>query len=189
MEAYRSEAPSSPGPPPVAPSRHEFAEVFREHAPYAWRVLRRLGIAERDVEDVAQEVFVVVHRNLPAFEGRSSLRTWIYGICIRVASDWRRRAHVRREVTRAELPDDAQEARQEEEIELRQRRETLDQLLGELDDEKRAVVVLFEIEQLPMEEVAVAMGCPVQTAYSRLYKAREQLRSAVNRSRLRGRSA
>lgn len=184
MEAFRAEATSAPGPPPPV---SDFADVFRTHAPYVWRVLRRLGVAERDVEDVAQEVFVVVHRNLAGFQGRSTVRTWIYGICIRVAADWRRRAHVRREVASGEVPDGGEEATQEDAVELRRRRAELDAVLDELDDDKRAVVVLFEIEQLPMDEVAAAVGCPVQTAYSRLYKAREQMRSAVRRRRLRGR--
>lgn len=171
-------------------SRHDFREIFGEHSRYVWRVLRRLGVPERDVPDVAQEVFVVVHRNLPGFEGRSTVRTWIYGICIRLASDHRKRAHVRREAPSDELPDHAaavQEPLQEDALEMRQRRAALDAILDELDEDKRAVVVLFEIEQLPMEEVAEAVGCPVQTAYSRLYKAREMMRSAVQRRQLRGR--
>jgi len=57
----------------------DFAEIFRAHAPRVWRALRRLGVREADVEDLCQEVFVVVHRKLPAFEGRSALSTWIYG--------------------------------------------------------------------------------------------------------------
>ena len=61
-------------------------QIFREYAPFVWRGLRRLGVPECDVEDVCQEVFVVVHRKLGDFEGRSSLRTWIYGICARTAS-------------------------------------------------------------------------------------------------------
>src|SRR5207302_10408961 len=74
------------------------SEVFRQYAPFVWRALRRLGVPESDVEDVCQEVFVVVHRKLGDFEGRSSLRTWIYGICTRTASDYRRSGRVRREI-------------------------------------------------------------------------------------------
>src|SRR5215831_12264435 len=87
---------SAPDLRPVAPPR--VAEVFRELAPFVWRALRRLGVAERDVEDVCQEVFMVVHRKIGEFEGRSTVRTWVYGIAIRVASDYRKRSHVRREV-------------------------------------------------------------------------------------------
>jgi RNA polymerase sigma-70 factor (ECF subfamily) len=72
-------------------------EVFDEHARYIWRALRHLGVADADAEDVCQEVFVTAHKKLPEFEGRSSLRTWLYGICLRHASDYRRKAYVRKE--------------------------------------------------------------------------------------------
>ena len=72
--------------------------IFREHAPFVWRVVRRLGVAESDTADVCQEVFVVIHRRLAEFEGRSSVRTWVYGICVRAVSDYWRRVLRRREI-------------------------------------------------------------------------------------------
>jgi RNA polymerase sigma-70 factor (ECF subfamily) len=153
--------------------------VFREHAPFAWRALRRLGIPESDVEDVCQEVFVVVHRKLREFEGRSSLRTWIYGICARTASDYRRSARVRREIVTDEPPETAHEGGQQDAIAMRQARAALDKILDELDDDKRAVFVLYEIEELTMAEVAEALGCPLQTAYSRLHAARKIVEARV----------
>src|SRR3954469_17470883 len=80
-----------------------FQEVFVQHGRFVWRTLRYLGVAEADLEDVCQEVFLVVHRRLPEFEGRSSIRTWVYGIALRVASDYRKRARVYRERT-SEVP-------------------------------------------------------------------------------------
>ena len=159
--------------------RDAFVALFREHAPYAWRVLRRMGVREADVPDVAQEVFVVVHAKLPEFEGRSSLRTWIYGICLRVASDHRKRAHVRRELATDRPPERVGSAPQPHELLARQRRAALDEALDALDEDKRAVLVLYEIEQLPMREVAEAVGCPLQTAYSRLHAARAEVRRAL----------
>jgi RNA polymerase sigma-70 factor, ECF subfamily len=152
-----------------------FPEVFRAHAGFAWRVLKNLGVREADVEDVCQEVFVVVHRKLPEFEGRSSVKTWIYAICIRTASDYRRRAHVRREALTDEVPDERISAPQIHELERRRAKETLDRALDGLDDDKRAVFVLFEVEKLSMHEVAAAVDCPLQTAYSRLYAARRAI--------------
>ena len=154
-----------------------FAQIFRDNAPYAWRVLRRLGVREAEVDDLVQEVFIVVHRKLPEFEGRSSLRTWIYGICVRVASDHRRRAHVRREQP-TDVLERAGSAPQLREIEQRQQLAQLDAALSELSDDKRAVFVLFEVEQMPMDEVARAVGCPVKTAYSRLYAARDHVKTS-----------
>lgn len=156
-----------------AASSTDLSAVFRDHAPYVWRVLRKLGIPEAEAEDLCQEVFVVVHRKLPEFEGRSSLTTWLYGICVRTASDHRRRARVRHEQVTEDVPEGRESAPQAKDLARRQARALLDSALESLDEDKRAVFVLFEIEDLTMNEVAVSVGCPLQTAYSRLYAARD----------------
>lgn len=155
--------------------------VFDEHARYVIRTLRHLGISDADVEDVAQEVFVTVHRKLPDFEGRSKLRTWLYAICLRVASDHRRRAYVVRERATDAPPVDTGERTGDEADTSLESRAFVQQLLGELDEDKRAVLVLYEIEGLTMREVAEVIGCPLQTAYSRLHAARDLLRVAWER--------
>lgn len=157
--------------------------IFDEHARYVIRTLRHLGVREADVEDVAQEVFVTVHRKLPEFEGRSKLRTWLYAICLRVASDHRRRAYVVRERATDNPPVDTGERTGDEADTNLESRAFVQELLGELDDDKRAVLVLYEIEGLTMREVAEVIGCPLQTAYSRLHAARDLLRDAWERSR------
>jgi RNA polymerase sigma-70 factor (ECF subfamily) len=156
-----------------------FAEVFQAHAPYVWRALRRLGVAEADADDVCQEVFIVVHRKLGALSG-GSLRTWLYAICLRVASEHRRRPYLRREDVVEAPPDTGVDASQEEELERRRALRRLDAALDRLDDDKRAVFVLFELERMPMAEVAEAAGCPLQTAYSRLYAARKIVEAALD---------
>jgi RNA polymerase sigma-70 factor (ECF subfamily) len=158
---------------------HDVSAVLREHGPYAWRVLRRLGVREADVEDVCQEVFLVIHRRLSDFEGRSSMRTWVYGICVRVASDYRKRAVNRREVLTEEMPDQIAADDPHGALATRRAREMLDHILSQLDDDKRAVFVLYEIEGLGMSEVADALGCPLQTAYSRLHAARAFVQKAA----------
>lgn len=165
----------------LQPTTTPFATIFHEHAPLVWRALRRLGVAEADVEDLSQEVFVVVHRKLPEFEGRSKMATWIYGICVRVASDHRRRAYVRREEPTDEVPEERRSAPQIAELEREQARALLDRSLATIDEDKRAIYVLYEIEQLEMSEVAEAVGCPLQTAYSRLYAARKLVLSEMER--------
>src|SRR4051794_28543596 len=82
-----------------------FEEILRECAPYVWRLLGRLGVPVSDIPDLAQEVFLVVHRRLSDFEGRSSLRTWIYSICVLVVRGWKRKRLRRRERAQLELPD------------------------------------------------------------------------------------
>ena len=159
-------------------TRLEVRAVFDEHARYVWRALRHLGVPEADVEDLCQEVFVVVQRKLADFEGRSELRTWLYGICLRVASDHRRRAHVRRERPHADPSEGLAAAPgQNPDVQV-EARLALQALLDELDEDKRAVLVLYELEGLTMKEVAEVVGCPLQTAYSRLHAARTHVRAA-----------
>jgi RNA polymerase sigma-70 factor (ECF subfamily) len=158
-------------------------QVFDEHARYVWRTLRHLGIAEADASDLCQEVFVTVHRKLPEFEGRSSLRTWLYGICIRVASEHRRRPYVRNERPVSEPPLESGGGSVPEPDAALSQRAAVQRLLGALDDDKRAVVVLYEIEGFSMKEVAAIVDCPLQTAYSRLHAARELMLTALNAAR------
>lgn len=153
-----------------------FEEVFKRQAPHVWRTLRNLGASPTEAEDLSQEVFVVVHRKLAGFEGRSKIETWIYGICLRVMSDWRRRAARREQPT--EDPAGALAGPDlEAEILRRDRLARLHEALDKLDADKRDVFVLFELEQLSMKEVAAAVGCPLQTAYARLYAARKALQA------------
>jgi RNA polymerase sigma-70 factor (ECF subfamily) len=160
--------------------------AFRQFAPFAWRALRRLGVAEVDVEDVCQEVFLVVHRKLATFAGRSSVRTWVYGICVRTAADYRKRMRTRsRTLAPASDIEPSVVQTQEEEIAAREARTLLDRVLDELDDDKRAVFVLYEIEELSMSEVATVMQCPLPTAYSRLHAARSEVERAIARIRAR----
>ena len=147
--------------------------VVVAHASYVGRSLRYLGVPEADLEDAAQEVFVVVHRRLGSFEGRSSLRTWLYGVCVRVASARRRRASVRHESVVPVPPDTATAPTQEQHVERGEARDRLLAVLDRLDEDKRAVFVLYEIERQPMQEIATALGCPLQTAYYRLHAARK----------------
>lgn len=177
---------AAPGPahgPVVVEVIPSFPEVFRSYSAFVWRVLLRLGVAESDVDDVAQEVFLGVHRNLSRFEGRCSLRTWVYGICHRRAVDYRRRASVRPELYSDDPPDQGVEANQEQGIALAQARAQLAHVLDQLDEEKRTVFVLFDIEGIPMEEVAEIVACPLQTAYSRLYAARRKVEASLTRLR------
>jgi RNA polymerase sigma-70 factor (ECF subfamily) len=167
-----------------------FREVYEEQFRFVWRTLRELGVQERDVADAVQDVFVVVYRKLPEFEGRSKLTTWLFAICMRVASDRRRLAHVRREVPDTEAldarVDDA--AGPAQCAERRQQVALLERALEALPDEQRAVFVLFELKGEPCEEIAAALGAPLGTIYSRLRLGREAFRKALSRLNARERS-
>lgn len=164
---------SSLGPTP------NLRQLFDEHAKYIWRALRHLGVPDADVEDISQEVWVTAHRKLSDFEGRSSVRTWLYGICMRIASDYRRSAYVRRERPTAEPSQDGAPLASVDFGGRVEARQSLQALLELLDEEKRAVLVLYELEGFTMKEVAEILDTPLQTAYSRLYAARELLTTAA----------
>src|SRR5262249_42577056 len=151
------------------------ADIFRDHGRFVFRLIRRLGVPDADVDDVFQEVFVVVHRKLPEFEPHGSLRSWVYGICVRRVSNYRRRHRGRHE-----LPPEAtiehtatEETTAPEVLDERKARALLESILRGLPEQKREVFVLYVIEELTMQEVADALGCPLKTAYSRLYAARK----------------
>jgi RNA polymerase sigma-70 factor (ECF subfamily) len=157
----------------------DFRRIFDSQAPAVSRTLRYLGVPEADLMDAAQEVFLVVNRRFGEFEGRSTLSTWIRQICLRVAFTYRRRRGRRREDVLADPPESVVDADQQAGLERREQRALLNRLLDSLDDDQRAVVVLYEIELLPMREVAETVGCPLQTAYSRRKAGLERLRAAM----------
>lgn len=160
------------------PDPGSFEEIFKDYSPFVWRALRHLGVAEADLADQCQEVFLTIHRKLDSFERRSAFKSWVYGICLRRASDYRRRAYIRRETAVSEPPQaKASSASDSERLESRA---LLQALLATLSDDKREVFVLFELEGLPMQEIANLLGIPLQTAYSRLRLARQSMVSAYH---------
>jgi RNA polymerase sigma-70 factor (ECF subfamily) len=156
------------------------SDAFSRHGGFAWCTLQRLGVRDADLEDVLQEVFLVVHRQLAGFAGDSRVTTWLYGICVRVASSHRRRAWVRREVPSAEVPDVASPspgpeaaARDSEE------RKKLLEVLDLMEMEKRALFVMFELDEMRCDEIARMLDVPIGTVHSRLHAARSDFQRAL----------
>ncbi|APR88597.1 RNA polymerase sigma factor RpoE [Minicystis rosea] len=174
-------ATDGPAAPPFA-ERPAFDDVFSEHARYVGRTLRYLGVAEAELEDACQEVFIAVHRRLADFEPGGSVRAWLRQICVHVAQNQRRTRRRRREEGGADAIEIEIPATQHDAAERTEMRERLLALLSRLDEQQRAVFVLYEIERMPMAEVAAALSCPLQTAYSRLHAARARLEEAVRRN-------
>jgi RNA polymerase sigma-70 factor (ECF subfamily) len=139
-----------------------------------YRFLSALGVAADEREDALQEVFVAVFRSLASFRGEAQLSTWIYRIASRHAGRLGRRRRVRdvlstlllREPLPPPVPDPAERAA---EIHF------VDRLLNRLTPKKRTVLVLFEIEGLPVEEIARIVDCPENTVWSRLHHARSEM--------------
>jgi RNA polymerase sigma-70 factor, ECF subfamily len=168
----------------------DFRVVYDEHFDFVWRSLRRLGVHPSDVADATQEVFLVVHRRLAEFEGRARITTWLYRICLRVASDRRRRAHLRHEepsdmesLNQTDLGRSSEDKMVDDE-DLR----LLQAALMALSLEQRAVFTLFELEKLTGESIASVLEIPLGTVYSRLRLGREAFRKALLRESARQRS-
>jgi RNA polymerase sigma-70 factor (ECF subfamily) len=172
-------------PGSVTSSAPGFRAVYDEYFDFVWRSLRRLGVREADAMDATQSVFLTIHLRLGSFEGRSQLRTWIFGICMRVASDHRRSAPVRREVITdhvdVNLGSTARDADPLVKAESRQAAAIAESILNQLPEEQRVAFVLFELEELSAEEIAVLMDAPVGTIRSRLRLAREALHREAKR--------
>jgi RNA polymerase sigma-70 factor (ECF subfamily) len=148
--------------------------LFLAHADFVWRVLRRYGVSESDAEDLSQEVFLVAHRRLREFEGRSHVRTWLYEIARRSAlaqrRRWRRADHaIDPEHVQGSAPSPEQAA------EHKRAKAWLDMALANLDEDKREAFVLYELEELTLAEVSEALGVPINTLHYRIKTAREQL--------------
>ena len=156
--------------------------LFAEHLAFVWRSLRHLGVGDAALDDAVQDVFVVAHRRWSTFEGRSSERSWLYGIARRVAFRHRRRARRHGE----HLVDDGhhREAAQRP-FDRLHAAQSLESLLGTIDRDKRTVFVLSQVEGLTAPEIAAALSIPEGTVYSRLRAAWQQLDRAAGRDRAR----
>jgi RNA polymerase sigma-70 factor, ECF subfamily len=166
-----------------AREQSDFETIYADYFSAVWRTLRRLGVTPAQLDDAAQDVFVVVHRRLPEFDGRS-LRGWLYAIAVRIASDYRRGAVQRRTLPLSDsLVDSTLDPSRTNE--LRESVRLLHALLGELPEPKRTVFVLGELEELSVPEIAEALGENLNTVYSRLRAARTEFEAALHRHRLR----
>lgn len=166
----------------LPPTPLDFHDVFTASSAFVWRVLGRLGVARADVADVAQEVFLVVLRRLDDYDGRP-VQAWVYGICVRAAADYRKRAFRRYERSADALDETTTPPDQDRALEQRRARARLEQVLSRMDERKREVFVLYELEELKMTEIAQIIDCPLQTAYSRLHAARKDVRAAFGAER------
>jgi RNA polymerase sigma-70 factor (ECF subfamily) len=164
-----------------------FDDVYNAHARFVWRVLRGMGIREAGIDDAVQDVFVVVHRRLPEFDGKHALSTWLFAIAYRVACDHRRK---HRRASSTDPLDEAAELSQlahseapspAESAEQAQRLRALYDALDALDDEKRALIVLAELEEQTVPQIAAITGASVNTVYTRLRRARLELQAALTK--------
>jgi RNA polymerase sigma-70 factor, ECF subfamily len=163
--------------------RRRFRAVFEREFDYVWASLQRLGVAPRDLEDVAQEVFVHVHRRLDDYDPTRPIRPWLFAFAFRCASDWRRLARHRVEVMAGGAEFEAPTPAADEILARGQERALVSRALEHVEVGRRAVLILHDLEECPMTEIAEALGIPLFTSYSRLRVAREEFTVAVRRLR------
>jgi RNA polymerase sigma-70 factor, ECF subfamily len=163
----------------------QFEAIYQQYFDFVWSSVRRLGVGSDSMDDVVQEVFIVVHSRLHTLQQPESLRSWLYGIVRRTVSGYRRahRAKLERESTVA-----AEGAQYEPgPLELTERSgelKLLSKLLAGLDEAKREVFLLVELDELSVPEAAEALAIPLNTAYSRLRAARIAFEAALARHSL-----
>jgi RNA polymerase sigma-70 factor (ECF subfamily) len=156
------------------------AEIYEAHADFVWASLQRLGVRHADVPDMAQEVFVVVHRKLGALDPNARLKTWLFGICFKVAAGYRRRAWFRRERATAAIEIPSNHTPEDETVRA-QDRERLARVLDALRPERQATFVMYELEGQSCADIAELFGVPVGTVHSRLHLARRDFKKSLER--------
>lgn len=160
--------------------------LYREHSPALHRALRRLAAPGVDADDLLQEVFLVALRRSEALLAAQSPRAWLYGVAVKVASDSRRRWKVRRFFA---LESAVELAAEGGPLVAAERRQTVEQVhlaLEKLSEKKREALILFELEGLSGQEIALALDCPLKTVWTRLHHARQGLHVELAASRERG---
>jgi RNA polymerase sigma-70 factor, ECF subfamily len=158
-----------------------FLSLYRQYFGFVWSAARRLGVELEAMDDVVQQVFMVIHAKLDTLEKPEALRSWIYSIVRRTVRTHRRATHARITGLESEIdaasPEPTPLARTETNREL----QLLQTLLAELDEPKREVFALVELEELTVPEVADVLEIPLNTAYSRLRAARQAFEAALAR--------
>ena len=178
--AVHSSAPPAGGPEDL--SAFVFRTLFDAEFRYVWNTLRYLGVRPADVQDIGQEVFLTVHRKLGEGEVPRSTRSWLFTLCYHAASNYRQLARHRRERPDDEAPD-APDSGKDAEAHLASHQESarVAAILDALELDRRTVLISHDMDGLPMPEIALALGIPLNTAYSRLRLARRDFIAAARR--------
>lgn len=202
--------PTSPPPPPdsgiqsvalrdddtiltssTAGDLPSFDELYREHFAYVWKSARRLGVSAAEVDDVVQETFLTVHRLIDRYAHRGSDRAWLFSVLFRIVQRHHRSNRRKGALTEGGADVDAlpgpSERGPERTAETKETARLLENILDSLEPEKRAVLVLADLEERTVAEIADILGLNPNTAASRLRAAREHVEAALARHQARDR--
>ena len=174
-----------PSPETDAPAKLDCVEAFARELDYVSRTLTRFGTHSSDIEDLAHETFLVLQRRWGEYDQSRALRPYLFGIAFRVASAYRRQRSRERLTHSVDVPDLAKNP--EQALESEQVRTIVLAALERVPLDRRAVFIMHELDEVPMQDVAVTLRIPTFTAYSRFRKARKEFAVAV--ARMLGRTA
>ena len=176
--ALPNAAPRRESASPIVPS---FQTLYRDYFGFVWSSAQRLGVQPDAIDDVVQETFIVIHAKLATLEKPEALRSWIYGVVRRTVSAHRRAKRARTDGLVVEVDSESRGPTPLDQTESNQELVLLQTLLAELDEPKREVFALVELEELTVPEAAEALEIPLNTAYSRLRAARRAFEAALAR--------
>jgi RNA polymerase sigma-70 factor (ECF subfamily) len=176
----------SPANAGVAATMLDFSSVFSGHIHYVWSSLRRLGVHARDLEDVAHEVFLRIHAQLPQRDPEKPIRPWLFGVALGVAANYRRLA--RHRLNLSIEPPEVQDSQPDpdERLLMLERRQMVHTALQQVPLVHRAVLILHDMDEVAIPEISAALAIGVNTAYSRLRLGREAFRTALEQLLARG---
>ena len=163
-----------------------FEQVYEASFDFVYRNARRLGVPQSATDDVVQEVFLVLYRRLAEYDGRASLRSWVYGILANTVRQYRR-TFLRKQKPLQPIERDedlgpaSSRAGPEQRAQHHRDVALLLSLLEELPQEQRELIVLADLEQLSVPEICACIGGNSNTVHSRLRVAREALRGKLAR--------
>jgi RNA polymerase sigma-70 factor (ECF subfamily) len=166
-------------PAPSRPDPEAFRRLFEEHVRGVWRLLRGMGVEAAQVDDVAQEVFLIVHDKLGEFEGRSRLSTWIFSIAYRVGANARRKVRRAPQLVELEPSLAGRGATPEEASQRAELARDLDAFRSGLSEGMRDVFVLCFVEELSFREAAEVLGISINTVASRVRLLKTSLRATL----------
>jgi RNA polymerase sigma-70 factor (ECF subfamily) len=173
-----------PGAGAGDPDDEACLRAYQRELDYLLRTLQRLGVGPVDIEDLAQDVFLILRRNWLQYDPTRSLRPYLFAIAFRVASSHRRRRWREVPLPVVDGPDSA--LRPDGLLESGQARNVVLKVLQSIPLPRRAVLVMHDLDDVPVQVVASTLAIPLFTAYSRLRKARLELRSAIVRMQEKG---
>ena len=149
--------------------------LYDRHFPDVERLVASLGIVDAEADDICQEIFVIIYKNLSRFRGEARLSTWIYRLTTREAIRFARRRRLLRGLAELFARDRQSAPRADWSESVAGRRHYLRQLLDRLPPERRLALVLYEIEGVPVSEIARISDCAENTVWTRLHRARTEL--------------